>query len=84
MGRIASFGVGAAISLGPSIALPPIYNFGTEEMKKQIIPQVLAGDKTICLAITEPFAGSDVANMQTAAVESADGSHFVINGEKVK
>jgi alkylation response protein AidB-like acyl-CoA dehydrogenase len=36
----------------------------------------------ICLAITEPSAGSDVANLRTTATKSADGKTFVVNGEK--
>lgn len=37
----------------------------------------------ICLAITEPSAGSDVASLSTTAVLSADGTHYIVNGEKV-
>lgn len=36
----------------------------------------------ICLAITEPSAGSDVANLKTEARKTADGKHFILNGEK--
>merc|ERR1711916_292111 len=44
--------------------------------------EVLLGQKRICLAITEAFAGSDVANIKTTAVKSADGSHYIVNGTK--
>jgi alkylation response protein AidB-like acyl-CoA dehydrogenase len=40
------------------------------------------GEKIICLAITEPSAGSDVANIKTEAKKSPDGKHFIVNGEK--
>ena len=85
LARIGSTGIGAVLTLGPSIALPPILHFGTPEQKQKIIEPVLAGDKTICLAITEPYAGSDVANIQTTAVLSKDSNgadFFVVNGEK--
>ena len=42
----------------------------------------LRGERTICLAITEPNAGSDVANLQTSAKKSADGTHYIVNGNK--
>lgn len=48
----------------------------------QIIPDVIAGRKRICLAITEAFAGSDVARIKTTAVKTADGKHYVVNGTK--
>jgi alkylation response protein AidB-like acyl-CoA dehydrogenase len=42
----------------------------------------LAGKKFICLAITEPSAGSDVANLKTTAKLTPDGKHYIVNGEK--
>ncbi len=38
--------------------------------------------QVICLAITEPYAGSDVANLQTVAKKTPDGKHYIVNGEK--
>ena len=51
-----------------SMALPPIINYGTEAMKDEVVRAVVRGDKNICLAISEPTAGSDVARIQTTAV----------------
>ena len=62
------------------IGLPPVLNLGSEALKRRIAPQVLRGDKIICLAISEPNAGSDVANIATTA--RRDGDHYVVNGEK--
>jgi alkylation response protein AidB-like acyl-CoA dehydrogenase len=67
---------------GPSIALPPIFYFGSPYLQEKIIRPVLAGDKTICLAITEPYAGSDVANLKATATLTPDGKHYILNGEK--
>jgi alkylation response protein AidB-like acyl-CoA dehydrogenase len=65
-----------------TIGCPPVYHYGSEEVKQRVLPGVLKGEKIICLAITEPTAGSDVANIRTSAVKSDDGTHYVVNGEK--
>ncbi|PHH62059.1 hypothetical protein CDD81_7615 [Ophiocordyceps australis] len=67
---------------GFGIGCPPVMKFGTQALKDRIIPGILAGDKRICLAITEPDAGSDVANLTCEARLSDDGKHFIVNGEK--
>jgi len=69
---IGGFGIGA----------PPVVKFGTKALKDRIMPGILSGDKRICLAITEPDAGSDVANLTCEAKLSEDGKHFIVNGEK--
>ncbi|KAF2641507.1 acyl-CoA dehydrogenase family protein [Massarina eburnea CBS 473.64] len=50
--------------------------------KRQVVEDVLAGKKKICLAITEAFAGSDVAGLRTTATKTKDGKHYVIRGTK--
>lgn len=62
------------------IGLPPILAMGSEELKRQIAPEVLAGDKIICLGITEPGGGSDVANLKTRAERK--GASYIVNGAK--
>lgn len=62
------------------IGLPPVIAAGSEELKQRIAPQVLAGEKIICLGITEPGGGSDVANLRTRAERRVD--HYVVNGAK--
>ncbi|KAI6151670.1 acyl-CoA dehydrogenase/oxidase [Pisolithus tinctorius] len=69
-----------AYSTGGVIALPPIFNYGTPELQMQYVPDILAGKKYIALAITEAFAGSDVAGVQTTAVR--EGNEWVITGTK--
>ena len=73
-------GLGASL-MTHGIGLPPILAMGSEAMKKRIAPEVLSGEKIISLAITEPGAGSDVANIRTRAERRA-GS-FVVNGSKM-
>jgi alkylation response protein AidB-like acyl-CoA dehydrogenase len=67
---------------GKVIGLPPVLNFGSEELKARVVPEVLAGRKFICLAISEAQAGSDVMGLQTTAVKSEDGKEWIINGTK--
>ena len=63
------------------IGLPPILALGSDAMKRRIAPQVLAGDKIIGLAITEPSGGSDVAQLRTRA--EMVGNKYVVTGEKM-
>ncbi|ODA79100.1 hypothetical protein RJ55_04691 [Drechmeria coniospora] len=67
---------------GFGIGCPPVMKFGSKALKDRIMPGILKGDKRICLAITEPDAGSDVANLTCEAKLSDDGKHFIVNGEK--
>lgn len=63
------------------IAAPYITEFGTEAQKQDLLPKMVAGEKIVSLAMSEPDAGSDLASMTTSAVR--DGDEFVINGSKV-
>jgi len=70
------------LSGGIALGLPPVLRLGTESLKQRIVPQCLSGEKIICLTITEPGTGSDVASIQTTAELTADGTHYIVNGEK--
>ncbi|KAH8700176.1 putative acyl-CoA dehydrogenase [Talaromyces proteolyticus] len=67
---------------GFGIGCPPLVKYGKKPLLDRILPGILAGDKRICLAITEPDAGSDVANLTCEAKLSEDGKHYIVNGEK--
>src|SRR6201995_606447 len=73
---------GAAMALAEptDMAMPPILAFGTEEQKQEWVVPAIKGEKILCLGITEPDAGSDVAGIKTRAVR--DGDEYVINGSK--
>ena len=58
-----------------------ILAYGTEAQKEALLPRVCRGELTCALALSEPEAGSDAANVQTTAAPQGDG--FVINGQKV-
>ncbi|KAK5064337.1 hypothetical protein LTR84_000170 [Exophiala bonariae] len=67
---------------GYGIGCPPLVKYGNKKLVERILPDILSGDKRICLAITEPDAGSDVANLTCEAKLSEDGKHYIVNGEK--
>lgn len=67
---------------GYSISVPAIFKYGSEELKRRILPDILAGKKRCCLSITEPDAGSDVANLKAEAVKSEDGKYYYVTGTK--
>jgi alkylation response protein AidB-like acyl-CoA dehydrogenase len=75
-----SGGVAAGLNAHASIAMPPIFNFGTDEQKQRWLVPGIAGEKIGALGITEPGAGSDVASLSTTAKRSGDG--YVVNGTK--
>ncbi|KAF8896259.1 peroxisomal acyl-CoA-dehydrogenase [Infundibulicybe gibba] len=80
--RAGQRGYGDGMMSGSVIGLPPVLNFGNDALKAKVVPDVLSGRKPICLAISEAFAGSDVAGIRTTAVKTEDGKHWIINGTK--
>jgi len=76
----ASGGVLASL-LSHNIGLPPVLALGSDGLKREVIPPVLAGERIAALAITEPGGGSDVAALRTTA--RREGDEYVVNGEKV-
>lgn len=62
------------------VAVPYLYSFGSEELKRRLLPKTTTGEAICCLAITEPNAGSDVSAIKTRAVK--DGKYYIINGQK--
>ncbi|CEG76177.1 Putative Acyl-CoA dehydrogenase [Rhizopus microsporus] len=80
LSRCGSGGVLWGLCGGLGIGLPPVLHFGSDYLKKKVVKDCLAGEKFICLAITEPSGGSDVANLQTEAKDMGD--YYLLNGEK--
>jgi alkylation response protein AidB-like acyl-CoA dehydrogenase len=91
--KISAALVGEQIALNPSFAgslgahtsigtLPIVY-FGTEAQKAKYLPRLASGELVAAYALTEPESGSDALAAKTTAVLSADGRHYVLNGQKM-
>ena len=61
----------------------PIVYFGTEEQKKKYLPRLASGEIVGAYALSESTSGSDAMNCRTRAALSADGKHYILNGEKM-
>ena len=68
----------------PMLALntvgPTLMKYGSEEIKRTVLPRILRGEVEICIGYSEPHAGTDLASLSSTAVR--DGDHWVINGQK--
>lgn len=80
LSRVGYTGVLWGLGGGNGIGVPPIVNFGTQAQKDKYLSGVADGSIRFCLGITEPDAGSDVANIKTSAVRKGD--HYIVNGSK--
>ena len=78
LSRIGATGPG--FNLHSMVVAPYIVHFGTDSVKKKILPGMVSGDLVGAIAMTEPSTGSDLANIRTRAVR--DGDTWVINGQK--
>lgn len=68
---------------GMTISLTAVLQWANDDAwKYKIAEEVLSGRKKMCLAITEAFAGSDVAGIRTTAEKTPDGKHYIVNGTK--
>jgi glutaryl-CoA dehydrogenase len=74
-------GVRSFVSVQGSLAMFPIWAFGSEEQKLRWLPRMAQGEVIGCFGLTEPDSGSDPASMRTTA--RLDGSHYVLNGTKM-
>ena len=66
-----------------NIGTLPIVFFGTEEQKQKYLPKLASGEWIGAYALTEPQSGSDALAAKTKAVLSADGRHYILNGQKM-
>lgn len=76
-----SFAVAYAAHTG--IGTLPIYYYGTQEQKVKYLPKLASGEWLGAYCLTEPDSGSDARAAKTTAVLTADGNHYVLNGQKM-
>jgi glutaryl-CoA dehydrogenase len=74
-------GTRSFVSVQGSLAMFPIWEFGSEDQKQTWLPGMAAGDIIGCFGLTEPDSGSDPSSMRTGARK--DGSDWIINGTKM-
>lgn len=81
MGPAGSFLVAFAAHTG--IGMLPILYFGNEDQKQKFLPRLISGELKASYCLTEPGSGSDALNAKTRADLSADGKHYILNGQKM-
>lgn len=79
LARTGCGGVAAALTVH-NISLPSVLAYAQEDIRREVGPAVISGEKRISLGLTEPGGGSDVANLNTTAVKQGD--EYIVNGSK--
>jgi len=70
----------SAISVQSSLVIHPIFYFGSNEQKKNYLPELIKGNLVGCFGLTESISGSDPSSMKTNFIEASDG--YILNGTK--
>jgi len=78
----AGYSFSVAIAAHTGIGTLPILYFGTPEQKQKYIPKLINGEWAGAYGLTEPNSGSDALGAKTSAKLSADGKHYILNGQK--
>ena len=81
LGNTRCGGVPMAIGVQTDMATPALARFGSDELRREFLAPAIAGDMVVCVGVSEPGAGSDVAAIRTTARK--DGGDYVINGGKM-
>lgn len=82
-GLAGGFSFATTIGCQTSIGSLPIAWYGTEEQKKKYLPKIASGEYGCSYCLTEPGAGSDANSGKTRAVLNAEGTHYILNGQKM-
>lgn len=82
---IAGWDASIAVTVGAhsSIGFKGLLLTGTEEQKKKYLPKLATGELIAAFCLTEPGSGSDAFSIKTRAEKSADGSHYILSGQKL-
>lgn len=81
LGNCSCGGVPMAMGVVTDMATPALARFGSDELKREFLAPTIAGERVCSIGVSEPGAGSDVANIRTTAVK--DGDDYIINGSKM-
>ena len=74
---------GGSLGAHTSIGTLPLVYFGTDAQKAKYLPRLASGELVAAYALTEPQSGSDALAAKTTAMLTADGRHYVLNGQKM-
>ena len=83
LGHITCGAIPMAIGVQADMATPALARFGRDDLKRQFLAPTISGDFVVCLGVSEPGAGSDVASIKTTARPAATSDDLVINGGKM-
>jgi citronellyl-CoA dehydrogenase len=81
LGHVNCGGIPMAIGVQTDMATPALARFGSDALRQQFLAPAITGDMVACVGVSEPSAGSDVANIKTTARK--DGDDYIINGSKM-
>lgn len=81
LGKSGCAGVVLGLEVQADMATPALANYGSHFLKEKYLAPAIAGEQICGIAVTEPFAGSDVAGIQTRAIR--DGNYYLLNGSKM-
>ncbi len=81
LGQCNCGGVPMAIGVHTDMATPALARFGSDELRREYLAPAIAGDVVVCLGVSEPGGGSDVAAIKTSA--KSEGGDYLINGSKM-
>ncbi len=79
----AGYSTAVALSAHTGIGTLPILYYGNDAQKKKYIPKLASGEWKACYCLTEPSSGSDANSGKTTAKLTADGKHYILNGQKM-
>jgi len=79
--EMARVGASLGLPVHSNMVAPYLLHYGSEDLKRRLLPELCAGGRVASIGMTEPGTGSDLKSIRTTAVR--DGDHWVINGQKV-
>lgn len=81
LGSVNAAGVALSIGVQTDMATPALARFGSHELREEFLSPAITGEAIAAIAVSEPHAGSDVAQIKTTA--RSDGDDYIINGQKM-